>query len=93
MLIGRSIGTAYRKEILKNIGKVEDEEFGDGEASGQSSKQMILGSETSSLPFGKHLDDSSSMHQSPISMRMSTQDIERFKKARLLTRNKSNLPV
>lgn len=67
--IGRSIGTAYRKEMLKNIGEIEDDEFGeDGVASGHSSKQMILGSE-SELPFGQHLDDSSIGH-SPISMRM-----------------------
>ena len=54
---------------------------------------MILGSETSSLPFGKHLDDSSLLHQSPISMRMTKEHIERYKKARILTRNKSNLQI
>ena len=51
MLIGRSIGTAYRREILKNIGEIEDEEYNDGEASNNSSKQMILGSD-GDMPFG-----------------------------------------
>ena len=75
--IGRSIGTAYRKEMLKNIGEIEDDEFGeDGVASGHSSKQMILGSE-SELPFGQHLDDSS-MNQSPISMHMNAARMQRY---------------
>ena len=56
--IGRSIGTAYRKEILKNIGEIEDDEDFEGIASGQSSKQLILGSESEMPFFGKHLDDS-----------------------------------
>lgn len=66
VLIGRSVGTVHKKELLKNIGELEDEEFmGDGDASGQSSKQMILGSVTS-MPFDKALDESSNSY-SPIS--------------------------
>ena len=46
MQIGRSIGTAYRREILKGIGEIEDDSEFEGVASGQSSKQLILGSES-----------------------------------------------
>ena len=50
-MIGRSIGTAYRKEMLKNIGEIDDDDFEfDGEASRPSSKQLVLGSDNS-MPF------------------------------------------
>ena len=49
---------------------------------------MILGSE-SEMPFGKHLDESSNNFQnSPISMRMTKEELIKYKKLRL-GRNKS----
>ena len=84
VLIGRSVGTVHKKELLKNIGELEDEEFmGDGDASGESSKQMILGSVTS-MPFDKALDESSNSY-SPISQRMTKAQIKKLRQ----TRNKS----
>ncbi len=59
-MIGRSVGTVHKKELLKNIGELDDDfDQGDGEASGLSSKQMILGSDDTSMLFDKPLDESS----------------------------------
>ena len=60
IVIGRSVGTVHKKELLKNIGELDDDfDQGDGEASGLSSKQMILGSDDTSMLFDKPLDESS----------------------------------
>lgn len=86
-MIARSIGTAYKKEMLKNIGEIDDEDFEhDGEASGQSSKQMILGSEMS-MPFDRHL---SSHIPSPVSHTIGENQARRSRKLPY-TRNKSGL--
>ena len=90
--IGRSIGIAHRKELLKQIGELEDESFGDGEASRQSSKQLILGDQGSELPFGMHLDDSSNNCQpeSPKSVHVNEDQMKEYKLMRL-SRNKSGM--
>jgi len=54
---------------LKGIGEIEDEDFDDGIASGQSSKQLILGSE-SDMPFNKQFSDASPFPGSPASAKM-----------------------
>ena len=54
---------------MKGIGEIEDEDFDDGIASGQSSKQLILGSE-SDMPFNKQFSDASPFPGSPASAKM-----------------------
>ena len=60
-MIARSIGTAYKKKMLKNIGEIEDDDLEfDGEASRPSSKYLVLGSDNS-VPFDKNLLTESSV--------------------------------
>ena len=76
--IDRSVGTTHRNWLLKGVGEIDDEDFNeDGEASGNSSKQLILGSE-SDMPFGRHLDESFSGQRSPVSASLTKDNMQRY---------------
>ena len=76
--IDRSVGTTHRNWLLKGVGEIDDEDFNeDGEASGNSSKQLILGSE-SDMPFGRHLDESFSGQRSPVSASLTKDKMQQY---------------